>query len=34
MYFSYSLVRIVITTNSETRIKSTFFTAAANAFTL
>ncbi len=28
------VVRIVITTNSETRIKSTFFTAAANAFTL
>lgn len=27
------MVRIVITTNSETRIKSTFFTAAANAFT-
>ena len=26
------LVRIVITTNSETRIKSTFFNAAANAF--
>lgn len=31
--FQLLLVRIVITTNSETRIKSTFFTAAANAFT-
>lgn len=29
----FSMVRIVITTNSETRMKSTFFTAAANAFT-
>ena len=28
-----AVVRIVITTNSETRIKSTFFNAAANAFT-